>query len=126
MKFILQSTLIVFMSLLFLSPVMADEETAENSHFNRSGMKLFSGLANIATGWIELPKNVMLVGQQPHTPASGVAAIGLGVMQGTWYTINRMGAGVLDWVTFLLPTRASVDPVYVWDDFSRESKFMGY
>lgn len=111
---------------LFSCIALADIETTPSSHFDESKLKLSSGLANIATGWIEFPKNINIVGQQENTPASGMAAFGLGVLQGGWYTINRMGCGVFDLLTFMIPTNPSVDPAFVWDDFSRESKFMGY
>lgn len=118
--------LMIILSSLFSGIAMADNETSSSSYFDKSGLKLISGLANIATGWVELPKNINIVGQQENTPASGMAAIGLGVLQGGWYTINRTGCGVLDFLTFMIPTNPSVDPIFVWNDFSRESKFMGY
>ncbi len=111
---------------LFSCIALADIETTPNSHFDKSRLKLSSGFANIATGWMEFPKNINIVGQQENTPAPGMAAFGLGVLQGGWYTINRMGGGVFDLLTFMIPTNPSVDPPFVWDDFSRESKFMGY
>ena len=118
--------LMILLSFLFSGIVMADNETSSSSYFDKSGLKLISGLANIATGWLELPKNINIVGQQENTPASGMAAIGLGVLQGGWYTINRTGCGAFDLLTFMIPTNPSVDPIFVWNDFSRESKFMGY
>lgn len=117
----------IIISSFFISNIaMAEIETTENSQFDKSRTKLISGLANIATGWMEFPKNINIVGQQENTPASGMAAFGLGVLQGGWYTINRTGCGVFDLLTFMIPTKPSVDPVFVWNDFLRESKFMGY
>ncbi len=118
--------LIFFAGFLFSNQALADSETPAGAHTHPSIVKLQSGIANIATGWLEIPKNINLVGQQPNTPASGAAAIGLGTLQGGWYTINRMGCGILDLITAIVPTKPSVDPVFVWDDFSRETKFMGY
>ncbi|MGZ0020030.1 exosortase system-associated protein, TIGR04073 family [Nitrosomonas sp. wSCUT-2] len=126
MHVISRQAFIIISSFLISSIAMAEIETTESSQFDKSRTKLISGLANIATGWMEFPKNINIVGQQENTPASGMAAFGLGVLQGGWYTINRTGCGAFDLLTFMFPTKPSVDPVFVWDDFLRESKFMGY
>jgi len=126
MHVISRQAFIIISSFLISSIAMAEIETTESSQFDKSRTKLISGLANIATGWMEFPKNINIVGQQENTPASGMAAFGLGVLQGGWYTINRTGCGAFDLLTFMFPTKPSVDPLFVWDDFLRESKFMGY
>ena len=126
MHVISRQAFIIISSFLISSIAMAEIETTESSQFDKSRTKLISGLANIATGWVEFPKNINIVGQQENTPASGMAAFGLGVLQGGWYTINRTGCGAFDLLTFMFPTKPSVDPLFVWDDFLRESKFMGY
>ena len=127
MKPIFQTILIVFFApLLFSSPAVANDAVDPEPSISQSGLKLLSGMANVATGWLELPKNINLAGQHQNAPASGVMAIGLGVLQGTWYAVNRTGCGLFDMLTFMFPTRPSVDPVFVWDGFLRESKFMGY
>ncbi len=125
MKPIFRFLLLCSFLLLFSSQAAADDAAAQDSPFSKSGVKLLSGAANVATGWLELPKNLLLVGQQKEMPASGVTIVTLGVFQGVWYMINRTGCGVFDLVTFMFPSNPSVDPIYVWDDFSRESKFMG-
>ncbi|MEK7792355.1 MAG: exosortase system-associated protein, TIGR04073 family [Pseudomonadota bacterium] len=115
----------VFFSAIFSLQAAAADETTQDSPLNKSGLKLLSGVANIATGWIEIPKNINLVGQQQNVPAPGAAIIGQGVFQGIWHTLNRTGCGVFDLVTFMFPANPSVDPVFVWDDFLKESRFMG-
>lgn len=125
MRSISKFALVVSLSFLFSPQVMADEEITRNSYFNKAGLKLFSGIANVATGWIELPKNIHLTGQK-DTPVSGLTIVTLGVFQGAWYAINRTGCGVLDLVTFMIPTNPLVDPIFVWNDFLRETEFKGY
>lgn len=126
MHVISRQVFIIISSFFISSIAMAEMDTTQSSQFDKSRTKLISGLANIATGWMEFPKNINIVGQQENTPASGMAAFGLGVLQGGWYTINRTGCGAFDLLTFMIPTKPSVDPVFVWDDFLRETKFMGY
>ncbi|SNX60325.1 putative exosortase-associated protein, TIGR04073 family [Nitrosomonas ureae] len=125
MRSISKLALVVSMSFLFSSQAIANEEASGNSYLSKAGLKFFSGLVNVATGWIELPKNINLTGQK-DTPVSGLTAVTLGVLQGAWYTINRTGCGVVDIVTFMIPTNPLVDPVFVWNDFLRETEFKGY
>lgn len=117
--------LIVSLLCVFSSQTFAAEETNDDSAMSKSLLKVTSGVANVATGWLELPKNISLVGQYQPAPASGAAAVSLGVLQGAWYMVNRMGCGMFDLLTFMFPSQPSVDPAFVWNDFSRESKFMG-
>ena len=126
MKSIFQSACIVLLSFFVVCQAVADQEAVGDSHLSKSGSKLLSGLANVATGWIEVPKNIKLVDQQQTTIASGVTAVGQGIFQGTWYTVNRVGGGIFDVLTFMFPAKPSVDPVFVWEDFSRESQFGKY
>lgn len=112
-------------SLLLCSlSVAAADGASQDLALNKSGLKLLSGIANIATGWIEIPKNINLAGQQQNVPVPGAAIIGQGVFQGIWHMLNRTGCGVFDLVTFMFPANPSVDPVFVWDDFQKESRFM--
>ncbi|MER2512855.1 exosortase system-associated protein, TIGR04073 family [Nitrosomonas ureae] len=125
MKSISKLALVVSLSFLFSSQAIANEEISGDSYLNKAGLKFLSGLVNVATGWIELPKNIILTGQK-DTPVSGLTIVTLGVLQGAWYTINRTGCGVVDLVTFMIPTNPLVDPVFVWNDFLRETEFKGY
>ncbi len=125
MRSISKFALVVSMCFVFSSQVIASEEITENSYFSKIGLKFLSGVTNVVTGWVELPKNINLTGQK-DTPVSGLTMVTLGVFQGAWYTINRTGSGVLDLVTFMIPTNPLVDPIFVWNDFSRETEFKGY
>ncbi|PSJ17266.1 exosortase system-associated protein, TIGR04073 family [Nitrosomonas supralitoralis] len=125
MRSISKLALIASIFLLFSSQAIANEEVIENSYFSKASIKLLAGVANLATGWVEFPKNIILTGQK-DTPVSGLTILTLGVLQGAWYTINRTGCGVLDLVTFMIPTDPLVDPVFVWNDFLRETEFKGY
>lgn len=48
----------------------------------------------------------------------------IGVVTGVVHTIGRTVVGLLDVVTFMIPTGpSSVQPQYVWNDFSRETTY---
>ena len=53
-------TLILSMLFLFSFRAQASEEITTTVYYSRAGMKIFSGVANVITGWMELPKNIVL------------------------------------------------------------------
>lgn len=81
--------------------------------------KLVNGIANVATGFIELPKTMILTSQ------SEGAAYGLtiGLVAGIMHTIGRTVLGALDAVTFFIPTQSTVRPSYIWQDFDKETTY---
>jgi putative exosortase-associated protein (TIGR04073 family) len=87
------------------SPVQAAEEP--DNHIN----KLIRGWTNVATFWLEIPKQMYVVSQQRD------AGTGLlfGTLKGVGYGIARLGAGLYEGILFWLPKyEAVVDPPIVW------------
>ncbi len=56
----LKTRFIALLLPLFSFQIKADDRTAAKVYFSRSGLKLISGVVNMATGWMELPKNISL------------------------------------------------------------------
>jgi putative exosortase-associated protein (TIGR04073 family) len=115
--------LILSMLFLFSSQAKATEEITAEVYFNRAGMKILSGVANVTTGWVELPKNIILWSQKEKSILVGFSE---GVLRGIVHTASRTGTGALDLATFWLPTFPSPDPPFIWDDFSQESDYHGF
>jgi len=111
------------MLFLFSFQAQAREEITANVYFSRAGMKILSGVANVATGWMELPKNIVLWCQKDNSILVGFPE---GVLWGIVHTASRTGSGALDLATFWLPTFPSPDPLFIWDDFSQESDYYGW
>lgn len=108
--------LMVVSVLFFLSSQIA----AAQSYQNIAGEKLVSGIANVATGVVELPKNIVLTSKNKGIPYG----MTVGVFTGIGHTIGRTVVGLLDVVTFMIPTGpSSVQPQYVWENFSRETTY---
>jgi putative exosortase-associated protein (TIGR04073 family) len=87
------------------STVQAAEEP--DNHIN----KLIRGWTNVATFWLEIPKQMYVVSQQRD------AAVGLlfGPFKGLGFGIARLGAGLYEGILFWLPKFESiVDPPIVW------------
>lgn len=92
---------------------------ASDSYINTSGERFVSGVANAATGWVELPKNIVLTGQKDGPIYGGTVGLAMGIM----HTVGRSIVGALDAATFWVPLKPSVNPPYIWEDFSRETTY---
>lgn len=100
----------------------ADEfKTADNASAEEvvTGMsdKMVRGVANVATGWLEFPKQIYVTFRE-----DGVAA-GLfsGPVRGIGMTVARTVSGVVELSTFYLPVPGFYDPLltpaYVWKKY---------
>ncbi|BBL34651.1 hypothetical protein Nstercoris_00890 [Nitrosomonas stercoris] len=113
-------TCIFMAAALYMLPqvAMAGQSAAQSYPAVTSG-KLVSGVANAATGFVELPKNIRLSSQQ-HGVAYGLT---IGVLTGVLHTVGRTVVGALDVATFLIPTQPTVRAPYVWQDFDKETTY---
>ena len=123
MRAITRLALMLSMLFLFSSQVQASEEITANVYFSRAGMKILSGVTNVATGWMELPKNIVLWCQKDNSILVGFPE---GMLMGIYHTAGRTGSGVLDLATFWLPTFPTPNPLFIWDNFSEESDYYGF
>jgi len=69
--------------------------------------KLGRGLANILTGWVELPKNIYDTSVEENV----LSGLTMGLAKGVGMTIVRTGAGVYETVTFPFPIPEDYQPV---------------
>ena len=114
MKKTIQLALFLTMLLLF-----STQATANDDYFQDSADKFVSGIANAATGWIELPKNIVLT-SQADGPLYGLT---LGLGKGVMHTVGRSLVGIANAATFFIPTKPSINPLYIWGDFSKETTY---
>lgn len=82
--------------------------------------KLGNGLANAATGVVEIPKTITIVGNRDGV----VHGMTVGFLTGIANAVGRSLSGAFDIATFLIPTTPFVKPNYVWDDYNRETTFV--
>lgn len=101
----------------------ASEQITADIYFNRAGIKMLSGIANMATGWMELPKNIILWNQKDNSALVGVPE---GMLWGIVHTASRTASGAFDVATFWLPTFPTPSPLFIWDDFSQDSDYYGF
>ncbi len=103
-------------------PLSANADQQRDSYGEQIGYKALNGLANVATGWIELPKSIINVTNE-HNVAFGAS---FGLLQGTMHTLSRTLSGVMDVATFMIPSKPAVHPDFVWQDFDVNSSYGDY
>lgn len=94
-------------------------ERLEKSYPTMAGEKLMNGIVNAATGWVELPKTVILTSQRDGAPYG----LTVGLLTGLVHTVGRTVLGALDAATFFIPTPPVVHPPYIWQDFDKETTY---
>ena len=112
------SVLLVFSSVSF-----AEEQQRygyeEQSYGSKVGDKALNGFANMTTGILELPKNIINESNKTNI----VWGILGGTIKGALHTAGRVLAGLTELITAPLPTKPIVHPVYVWDDFDVDTSY---
>ncbi|MGJ0483684.1 MAG: exosortase system-associated protein, TIGR04073 family [Methylomicrobium sp.] len=93
--------------------------TKPQSYGERVGEKAVNSFANIATGWLEMPKNVINTTNQSNIIYGFIG----GLAKGMVHTAGRMGVGIADLVTLPLATKPIIYPLYIWDDFDVDTVY---
>ena len=95
----------------FAAPAFADDHEG-----NQMGEKFVRGLANAATGWIEIPKQIW----QENTASGPAKGWTWGFVKGIGYAVARSVVGGYEIVTFPIPVpenfRPIMQPEYVLSD----------
>lgn len=101
--------LLLLSALLFFSSQAAMADTYVES----VGDKLAHGVANTITGIGEVPKNMIMT-----TNEKGIGyGLTTGLVSGIIYGIGRTLTGVVDLVTFIIPTKPIIYPDFIWKEF---------
>ncbi|NOT10461.1 MAG: exosortase system-associated protein, TIGR04073 family [Methylococcaceae bacterium] len=105
--------------LLFALFIFMPYQAMAHSYPAKIGEKLGTGIANIVTGVVEIPKT-MTITTRTHGPGYGMTA---GFMTGIVHMLGRTLSGALDVATFMIPTRPIVRPDFVWKNFNTETSY---
>lgn len=111
----IKSLLLVSMLFFFLPYAAMAHEYPTNI-----GEKLGGGIANIVTGFVEIPKT-MIVTSHKDGIAYGMTN---GFFVGLVHAVGRTLSGVFDVATFIIPTTPLVKSEYIWNDFDKETTYV--
>ncbi|RLA25937.1 MAG: exosortase system-associated protein, TIGR04073 family [Gammaproteobacteria bacterium] len=106
----------IFLSFSSLSNAEQAQETqdaAKVTYGSKVGDKALRSLANISLGFIEIPKNIIIISNRTNLLYGLTGGTGLGVLN----TAGRITVGLLDLLTFPLATQPIAQPVYPWDNY---------
>ncbi|MBI4432411.1 MAG: exosortase system-associated protein, TIGR04073 family [Candidatus Omnitrophica bacterium] len=73
------------------------------------GRKLGRGLGNIFCGWLEIPKSISEVNARHNF----IAGLTWGTLQGVGKALTRTAVGVIETVTFIIPSDPIIQPEFV-------------
>ncbi len=110
--------LLLLSALCLLTPYGAMAESYPSKITNKLG----NGIANVVTGFVEIPKTMMVISKRKG-PAYGLTA---GFATGVFHAVGRTLIGAGDVATFLIPTKPLVHPKYIWKHFDRETRYFDY
>ena len=81
--------------------------------------KLGVGFSNMTLGWLEIPKNVI------NTMNDSNFALGIlgGTAKGILHMGGRVMTGIVDVMSFPVPTQPLTTPQFVWDNFTVETRY---
>lgn len=85
--------------------------------------KLGAGISNIFTGWVEVPKNMINTSNQSGNVLFGIVG---GGGKGLVHMLGRTLSGVVDFVTFPIPTKPIPRPPFVWQNFYMDTQYGPY
>jgi len=107
--------LLILSVLFFFSPYVA----MAHEYSTKIGEKLGNGVANIVTGFVEIPKTMIV------TSRSDGIAYGMtnGFFVGLVHAVGRTLSGAIDVATFVVPTTPLVEADYIWQDFDKETTY---
>lgn len=109
---------LLFGSLLSANAVFADEHHSYTSQFSS---KVSHGIANVTTGFIEIPKNIINISHEQNIFIGAT----WGLLRGVWEGVNRTSIGAIELISSPIPSDDFVTPPYVWNRFSEDTRYFG-
>ena len=111
---------LLLLAALLMMPLAAYADQQPESIAEKMSIKFFRGVANVVTSPVEIPKQIVLTGEE----MGGVGYFVVGPFKGILMTLYRATIGVVETAFFTVPQPGyydpTIDPAYVWEGW--ESK----
>lgn len=101
------------------APVSRADKPQQQSYGDKVGNKALNAFANLTTGVLEIPKNIINTTNKSNI-FYGVVG---GLFKGLVHTGGRIGVGIADLVTIPLPTKPIAHPRYIWENFDVDTTY---
>ena len=105
---------LLLLAVLLVMPLAAYAEQQPESITEKMSIKFFRGLTNVVTSPVEIPKQIVLTGQE----MGGVGYFVIGPFKGILMTVYRATIGVVETAFFTVPQPgyydSTIEPPYVW------------
>ena len=105
---------LLLLAVLLVMPLAAYAEQQPESITEKMSIKFFRGLTNVVTSPVEIPKQIVLTGQE----MGGVGYFVIGPFKGILMTVYRATIGVVETAFFTVPQPGyydpTIEPPYVW------------
>lgn len=96
-------------------PAYQSQQALNRTYNDKIARKAVNGFINIPTAPLEIPKSMIkYINADGGNIFYGIVG---GAIEGSINAVGRVVTGVVDLTTFPLPTKAVIQPQYVWDDF---------
>lgn len=119
MKKIFRSLMVLSTLCFFSSQVALANGTTDESYPEKASEKLGTGIVNVVTGFVEIPKNMII-----ESDEKGVAyGVTIGFITGIVQSVGRTLTGALDIITFMIPTKPLIVPDLIWKDFDKKTYY---
>jgi putative exosortase-associated protein (TIGR04073 family) len=109
-------TIVLSASMLLFTGACA---MAADSYGDTVQLKLGSGVSNILLGLVEVPKNIISTSNQ----ANVLLGITGGTVKGTAHALGRTLAGIVDVLSFPVPTKPITNPPFVWQNWYTDTTY---
>ena len=83
--------------------------------------KLSQGIANVSTGFIEIPKNVINITDEDNI----FMGMTWGILRGAAQGVSRTVVGGVELISSPIPSSEFASPAYAWERFSEDSRYFG-
>lgn len=105
--------------------ISTDAKVRHRSYGEKVGNKALRSFANIATGFIEVPRSILIYNNDESDLYKGnfVFALGIGTVTGVIQWVGRIGTGIVDFITIPLPTESIARPEYPWQQFNVHTSY---
>jgi len=84
-----------------------------------TGDKFLGGATNVATGWLEIPKCIINATNE-YNALFGVTG---GAFNGFVNFFGRTLVGLVDIITFPIPTKVVPQPGLIWNDYDSDTTY---